>query len=421
LKYFSTSNIKSLIFHKEVLNFINYYVFTIINAVIGFFSIFYLTKHILPEDYGMIGIFSSILYFVPSMMSFSAHGLQSIEIVGLDNENYLIFRNSYISFVLLISILCFAAAGISSLFIKDFSFVIIMATLMGFMVTLDSIHNTELIQYSQPTRFGLFSSATVLLGFLLTVVFISVFKLDWKFRIVAMLISEFVILILRFYLFSSIGSAYKFCFNKEQFKYLFYYGAPLMLSVVAGWILNQSDRYFLLNYFSLKEVGLYAAAASIASVIVMINANMIKVVYPLVYKKLSKREGKNFILKVTALYSILILVIAFGFCIGIFLFGHLFLGEKFLSALPIIYIMCFAQSFFGIYTTTGLVIDYFKKTKLKTVLVIICAISVILLSFLLIPIIGVYGPAVASLISFLLLAVLSFFISKKLFTKYNII
>jgi O-antigen/teichoic acid export membrane protein len=421
LKYFSSSNIKSIIFHKEVLNFVNYYIFTIINAVIGIVSIKYLTSRILPEDYGMIGIFSSILYFVPSLMSFSANGLQSIEIVSLDNKDYLIFRNSYISFVLLTSTLCFIGAGISSLFIKEFSFVIIMATLMGFVLTLASIHNTELIQYSQPTSFGLISTATVLLGFLLTVVFISVFKLDWKFRIVAMLVSEFVILLMRFYIFSSIGSFFKFCFNKVQFKYLIYYGAPLMLSVLAGWVLNQSDRYFLLHYFSLKQVGLYAAAASIASVIVMINANMIKVVYPIVYKKLSKREGKKFILTITALYSIFILVISFGFCICIYFFGHLFLGEKFLSALPIIYIMCFAQAFFGIYTTTGLVIDYFKRTKLKTVLVVICAISVILLSFLLIPIIGVYGPAVALLISFLLLSVLSFFISNQLFTKYNVI
>ena len=421
MKNISYSNLKSLIFHKEVLNFINYYVFTIINAAIGIFSISYLTKHILPEEYGMIGIFSSILYFVPSLISFSANGLQAIEIVSLENKDYLVFRNSYISFVILTSSFCFVIAGITAFFIKDFSFVIIMATLMGFVLTLSTIHNTELIQYSQPTRFGLISSATVLFGFLLTVVFITVFKLDWKFRIIAMIVSEFIILVLRFYVFSSIGFVFKFCFNKVQFKYLFYYGAPLMLSVVAGWVLNQSDRYFLLNYFSLKEVGLYAAAASIASVIVMINANMIKVVYPIVYKKLSKGIGRKFILKVTALYSILIIVIAIAFCMGIYFFGHLFLGEKYLAALPIIYIMCFAQSFFGIYTTTGLVIDYFKKTKLKTVLVVICAVLVILLSFLFIPVIGVYGPAVALLISFALLSLLSFFISKKLFIRYNIL
>jgi O-antigen/teichoic acid export membrane protein len=141
----------------------------------------------------------------------------------------------------------------------------------GFIQTLSSIHNTELFQYSQPTRFGLISTGTVLLGFMCTVLFISFFNLDWKSRIFALLISEFVFLFIRLYYLSSIGSSFRFTFDKVQFKYLLNYGAPLMLSVFAGWILNQSDRYFLLNYFSLKEVGLYAAAAGIASFIVMIN------------------------------------------------------------------------------------------------------------------------------------------------------
>lgn len=57
------NKIKPLVKHKEVLNFVNYYIFTIINAGISIFSISYLTKHILPEDYGMIGIYGSILFF----------------------------------------------------------------------------------------------------------------------------------------------------------------------------------------------------------------------------------------------------------------------------------------------------------------------------------------------------------------------
>lgn len=406
--------------HKEVLNFINYYIFTIINAGVGIYTISYLTKHLLPEDYGMIGIFSSILFFAPAMMSFSANGLQAIEIVNLDNENYLKFRNTYISFVFLSSSFCFVSAYIFSLFVKEFSFVIIMAILMGFAVTFSSIHNTELFQYSKPTRFGLISTATALLSLALTIIFISIYKLDWKYRIAALIISESVMVLLRFFVFSSIGSNFKFWVSKTQFKYIFFYGAPLMLSVLVGWVLNQSDRYFLLKYFSIKEVGLYAAAAGIASFITMINANMIKVVYPLVYKKLKNNEGKSFIIKLTSLYSIFILFITLVFCLGIYFLGDLFLGERFLSALPIIYIMCFAQAFFGIYTTTGLVIDYFKKTKVKTILVIICAFLVISLSFLFIPIIGIYGPAVALLISFFILSLFSFFISKQLFNKFNI-
>lgn len=414
------NKIKSLIKKREVLNFANYYIFTIINAGISIFSISYLTKNIVPEEYGMIGIYTSILFFIPSLISFSANGLIAIEIVDLEFNKYLNFRNSYISFLLISFLASSIISFLFSLFYREFGYVIIMATIIGFIQTLSSIHNTELFQFSQPTRFGLISTGTVLIGFVLTIVFISLFHLDWKSRIFALLIAEFIFLIIRFYFLSSIGKSFRFSFDKEQFKIIIYYGAPLIFSVLAGWVLNQSDRYFLLNFFSLKEVGLYAAAAGIASFVVMINTNMIKVVYPLVYKKLSKREGKKFILKLTLYYSILVLIITMIFCCVLYFFGNLFLGEKYLPAMPIIYMMCIAQAFFGIYTTTGLVIDYFKMTKLKTILVVSSAIFVVLLSFTLIPFFGIYGPALASLLSFLFLSVLSFFISLSLFKKHNI-
>ncbi|MCC9061746.1 oligosaccharide flippase family protein [Flavobacterium piscisymbiosum] len=415
------NKIKFLINHREIRNFINYYIFTIINAAIGIFSISYLTKHILPEDYGMIGIYASILFFLPTLMSFSANGLQAIEIVDLEKDKYLEFRNSLISFVLISFSVCFIFTILASLMFEQYSFVIVMATIMGFITTFSSIHNTELFQYSQATRFGLISTVTVLLGFGLTVIFLSFFDLDWKFRIVAIVLAEFIVLIIRFFFLSTIGSSFYFIFDKVHFKYIIKYGAPLIISVLAGWVLNQSDRYFLLNSFGLKEVGLYAAAAGVASFVVMINSNMIKVIYPLVYKKLSEREGKNFILKVSGIYSVIILVISIFFCVALSFFGPFFLGKKYLSAMPIIYIMCIAQAFFGIYTTTGLVIDYFKMTKLKTILVLLSAVLVIVLSFILIPIVGIYGPAIASLLSFLFLSILSLIISLSLFKKYNVI
>ena len=242
------NKIKPLIKHKEVLKFANYYIFTIINAGISIFSISYLTKHILPEEYGMIGIYSSILFFLPSIMSFSANGLQAIEIVDLNKEKYLEFRNSYISFVLISFLVCLLIAIIFSLYFKEFGFVIIAATIMGFLITFSSIHNTELFQYSQATRFGLISNGTVLIGFVLTLVFISVFNLDWHFRIIALLISEGIFVIIRFYFLSSIGSTFHFFFDKNQFMYLIKYGTPLIFSALAGWVLNQSDRY-IVNYW----------------------------------------------------------------------------------------------------------------------------------------------------------------------------
>ncbi|MGB4774080.1 MAG: oligosaccharide flippase family protein [Daejeonella sp.] len=413
--------LKQYIFHKQAINFVNYYIFTIINAVISVLSISYLTKHIPVEDYGRIGIFSSIFFFTPSLVTFCANGLQAIEIVDLNEEGYLKFRNEYITFVLLNSLFFVALACLISLIVPDFGFVIISATVMGLIQAFVNVHNTELFQNSQAARFGLISTATVLSSFLLTFLFISIFNLDWKFRIIALILAEFLVLIFRFYFFSSIGKKFSFHINKLQFKFFMHYGSPLILTTLAGWAINQSDRFFLLHYFSLKEVGIYAAAGSIVSFIAMINGNMIKVIYPLVFKKLSKREGRKFILMLTLIYLILILLITAVFCLVIYFFGHLILGAKYQDAYPIIYIMCFGQAFFGIYGTTGIVIDYFKRTKLKTVLILTASILIVVFSFILINILGDYGPAIASVISFVFLAVASFVIVKRLFNTYEIV
>lgn len=412
--------ISKLFLHKSVINFINYYIFTIINAVISVYSISYLTKHIVPESYGMLGIYASVLYFIPALISFSTNGLQAIELVDQDRTNYIKFRNAYISFVLVVSALCLIISFLLFSYSSTYGLIIILATIMGLIQTLSTVHNTELIQNSEPTRYGILTTITAVLGLLFTLTFISLFNLDWEFRIVALILSELLMMVLRFYFLSRIGSEFTFVVDKEQFKTLLYYGSPLMISVVAGWVLSNSDRYFLLKYFSLKEVGLYAAAAGLASFVVMINSNMIKVVYPIIYKKLNLRVGKQFILKITAVYSLLILLMAGVMCSGIYFFGHWFLGEKYLEALPIAYVLCFAQAFFGVYSTTGLVIDYFKMNKMKTILVCICSVLVIISSFALIPIVGIYGPALALLLSFLLLSLLSLFITLNLFKEYNI-
>jgi O-antigen/teichoic acid export membrane protein len=412
--------ISILALNKEVHKFANYYIFSIINAVVGIISISYLSKHIPLEDYGKIGIFTSILFFIPSLISFSANGLQAIEIINLDNIKYVTFRNTYISFVLLISIFCFIVAVFFSLYFKEFSFIILTASIMGFLQIFSTIHNTELIQYSQPTRFGLLTSLTILLSFILTYIFISKFNLDWKSRIYALLIAEFIFLAIRFYFLSSIATNFTFIVSKNEFKIFYLFGTPLLISIIPAWIQTQSDRYFMISYYSLKEAGLYSLAAGIASIIMIINANMIKVVYPIVYKKLNQKEGKNFIFKITTFYSIIILLITIIFCISIFLFNDLFLGKKYVKALDIIYIMCFSQAFTGIYMTTGLVIEYFKKTKIKMALVIFCALTVIFFSFLLMPFYGIYAPAIASLFSAIFSAVLSLTISKKLMSEHNI-
>lgn len=410
------------IYHNKsiIYSFINYYIFTIIEALIGFYTISYLTKNILPEDFGMIGLFASIIFFLPAALTFSANSLQAIQIINLSSSEYLGFRNSFISFTLLNSLLILLISTTISLLFTEFAFIIITAYIVGLLQTLSVIHSTELIQYNKPTKYGILTSATAIFTLIFTIIFITIFDLSWKYRIIAIIAAELIFLLIRYIILSDIAKTFTFKVSGNQFRYFISYGFPLFFALIAGWILNQSDRYFILSFFNLEIVGLYSAAAGIAKVILMINQTMIKVVTPIIYKKLYNKKGKSTILKIQIIYSLIVLSAAGGLCIGLYLFGDEFLGEKYLKAIKIIYIMVFAKAIFGIYSISSLVIEYYKKTKLKSILTSLSAAFVILFSFSLIPAFHIYGPALAGIFSFTILTLLSIYFSNKLLTKNQV-
>lgn len=416
-----TLKIKALIQRKEARNFINYYIFTILSALIGFYSIPYLTKHLQPEEYGMVGIFLGIVFFMPPLLSFSATNLQAINIVDLNESEYKLFRNDYLSFIISLFFLVLLLSLASIFVIPKYSFVIITAVIYGVLQLLSTVHSTELIQHSKPTLFGILNFLSIFLAFVISVYFISWLKLGWHARIAALIITEAILVILRFFFFSSIGREFKFHFDKSRVQVLIQFGWPLMISVLAGWIINQSDRFILLHFFSLKEVGIYAAAYGISSIITTFNQTMLKVVAPLVYRKLSKRTGRSFIVKLNILYAFVILLIALSATVFIHYAWRFLLGPKYEASLPVIYLLCFAQGFFGIYMTLGIVVDYFKYNKLKTIVIWTCAAISLATSFLLIPILHMYAPAVGTLFAFFALSLITYFNGMKILNINKVI
>lgn len=416
-KYF----FKTLLSKKIILDFFNYYVFTIITALIGIVSVTYLTNLLSPQEYGMIGIYNSILFFIPSIISFSVNGLQAIEIVDKTEQEYFEFRNSYIFFLLFNSLLGFFGVILFTQLIGEYIFLVYMALIMGILLSFSSIHNTELINNAKPTQFGIFSTLTQILILFFSFVFLKELNLSWKFRIYSFIIAEIIVIGIRYFFFSNILKTLKFTIRKSLFKKMYSYGIPLLFYVLLGWVLNQSDRFFLVKFFSLNEVGIYTVAAGLSSVIVMINSNLIKVLMPIIYKKLSNGTKGNYVNMITFYYSIFIFTISLFYCVFLKYYSHLFLNINYQKSLNITYIMSFSQALFGIYTTRGIVIDYYKKNTQKTLIVAICTVILIGLTFFLIPRVGYLSPVISLLLSFFLLLILTFFYSDYLLKKYEIL
>lgn len=402
-----------------IYKFLNYYIFTILSAIVSFGSISYLTHNISESGYGHLGIFTSISFLMPSLLSFNAIGLIQINIVNYSYVRYVDFRNNFITFCIALFLITELITLIFTSFWGEYNSIVHYSLIYGFLLLLSTIHNSELIQKGKATRFGVLSFLSGASSFLIAYILISIFSFGWEGRVISFIIAECFFLILRFVVFSDIGKKFKITLHTIEWKYFLRYGSTLWLGLIAGWIINQSDRFILLHYMTIEDVGIYSAGAGISGFLIIINATMVKVLAPTIYKALNEKKDRKFILKFFKFYAVIISLIALTICTLTLLFLPYFLGAKYLMAKWIICILTMAQAFFGMYQIVGLVIDYLKLNKLKSFIVSICAISCIITGITLIPILGIHAPAVGNLVSFIILATLTYYFANKQLFKLN--
>lgn len=393
--------------------FANYYIFTILSAIISFGSISYLTHNITESGYGYLGIFTSVSFLMPNLLSFSAVGLIQINIVNYSYDKYIYFRNNFITFCIVLFVFAESSAIIFSKLWSEYSLVVHFSLVYGFLILLSSIHNSELIQKGKATQFGVLGFLSSLLSLLMSIILISIFHFNWEGRVLSFIIVESLFILIRFVVISDIWKEFKISFNTIEWKYLVKFGATLWLGLIAGWVINQSDRFILLHFLTIEDVGIYSAGAGISGFLITINATMVKVFAPIVYNALKEKKNKSFVLKFFKIYSVLIFMIALAICIFTLLLLPYFFGEKYLAAKWVICILLLSQAFFGMYQVVGLVLEYLKLNNLKSVIVSASAICCLLSSIALVPIFGIQAPALGNLISFMLLAILTYYYADK--------
>ncbi len=80
---------------------LNYLLFSGVSSATSFLATIYMARTLSQESVGIIGLFMTIIYIAPQLMSFSSIGLVSINKVKLKHEDYIKFSNYHISFSLL--------------------------------------------------------------------------------------------------------------------------------------------------------------------------------------------------------------------------------------------------------------------------------------------------------------------------------
>jgi O-antigen/teichoic acid export membrane protein len=188
------------------------------------------------------------------------------------------------------------------------------------------------------------------------------------------------------------------------------YGLPLVPGAAAMWIIHISDRYMILHFMESSDVGVYHAAYGLAGLLTMLLVPVGTVLFPTVSK--SYDEGDMDKTKKYFKYShkylmMLSIPAAFGISVLAVPLLRLLTTDEFVSGSNVVPLVASGLVVYNVYQICVYIIGLAKKTHLVLRLLSISAGLNIVLNFLLIPHMGILGAAVATLVSFTVLAILT--------------
>lgn len=209
-----------------------------------------------------------------------------------------------------------------------------------------------------------------------------------------------------------------FTFDLPIFKAMMRYGFPLVFTNPAASVMASGDRYVLTVFTPLSQVGIYTFGSQIASVFIRLLMTPYKqAVTPLMLEQESNKEK---LIHFFAASNTYFLMFGMFIVIGLSAFAKELMlllsnNKELLEAwrVSIILLFCALARFSGQMLGVGIIMA--KKTGYSSAILVIGAIANITLNIIMIPHWGILGAAVATLIIFVLMAIVQAYFSTRLY------
>ncbi|UOQ98249.1 polysaccharide biosynthesis C-terminal domain-containing protein [Hymenobacter sp. 5317J-9] len=209
---------------------------------------------------------------------------------------------------------------------------------------------------------------------------------------------------------------FRFRLNLAFLRPLLGYTFPLMLMGLAGMVNETLDRIMLpmwlpRNFYpgqsSLTAVGIYGACYKLSIFMQLVNQAFRYAADPFFFSQATEKNSPATFALVMKWFTLCCAVIFVGVSLNVEDFGRLFLKRpEYLQGLVVVPILLLANLFLGVYYNLSVWFKLTDKTYFGTYIGAGGAVLTIALNFLLIPLLGYLGSALATLACYFMMAVL---------------
>jgi O-antigen/teichoic acid export membrane protein len=195
-------------------------------------------------------------------------------------------------------------------------------------------------------------------------------------------------------------------FDVQRLGQILRYGLPLVVSGLSMWSINFLDRYFLLHYASLEEIGLYSVGLKLAALVGFVTQAFRTANAPFQFEVASDADARR-IYAYTLRYYLLVTALL---CVPLTLFAQpilrLLTTAHYLAAHQVVGLAAYAAVGYGLYQIIGVGLMITKRTNEVGMAVVVGGLLNVSYLWLLTPGWGMIGAIVATVLAHLTIVVL---------------
>jgi len=391
------------------------------SKLVGFILLPIYTSKIPVSDYGVLGILEIIEILGVHIFSIGLHqGLfRWYSLSNSEREKRNIFTTVTL-FLLLIAIMSF---GIAFLFKKEMS-ILIFSTYQYqdfLLYTLAAIHFTNIAKIAQTllrikentVAYSISFIVQFILSLVFNIYFIVVLNMGVEGILLAKVLSTgFIVLLFIPYFIPKLS----FNLNKKLLAEMLAFSSPFIITAIGVTILNLGDRYLLMKFTSLKEVGLYSLGYKYSNFLKIFVVDAFALSLPIIGWKISTNdeEAKQYFSLIFTYFSFILIWL--GLFVTSFSKGviHLLaLNKEYWDSYQVVPFLVLGIIFAGMQQIFNFVLQIPKKTGVISIIVLITAVFNISFNFLFIPHWGMVAAAIIAFSSKLLGVIMGYLNVKK--------
>jgi O-antigen/teichoic acid export membrane protein len=203
-------------------------------------------------------------------------------------------------------------------------------------------------------------------------------------------------------------------FDRDLWKKVIYYGAPLVPASLSFWVIGSANRYIIAGFSGLTDVGIYEAAFRFAAMISLLTYGIQMAWRPYSMQMKDHPEGKQFF---ASAYYIIFAVGMVGIVVvtSVIPWVFMLIDAKYQTAFQYVGFLSFTSflNFYYLIVSTGLLVA--KKTKTISTILMIAMVLNVLLNVVLYQPFALWGIVISNAVTLLFTCTVVFIQSQKYF------